>query len=249
MQVLKLYFLQKYTFFSKCTVCGLLDLKNSKNGNFSHAYVIFLSYFCCMQMCNQSHVKSTYLQIKNIITMKNLTMIAIVAVAMAFAACGNQGSNTDGGKGKNETKADGKVAYETFTVEKYGASFDLPKGMRRTDNPQMGDGGVWTFVPEDYFFAVDAAVEFGVHESMWGEYDDEKIQREFDEDIPAEAVKKLDLAKKEYTYSVGEDIKEVHRVVFKGDKYIHVMVSYTDEYASKLGGEVCDHILNSAKFN
>jgi len=27
------------------------------------------------------------------------------------------------------------------------------------------------------------------------------------------------------------------------------MVAYTERWAPKLGGEVCDHILNSAKFN
>ena len=180
--------------------------------------------------------------------MKKYVMIVTVAISMTFAACGNQGSNANGGD-NGKPKADGKVAYETFTVEKYGASFELPKGMRRTDDPQMDNGGAWTFVPESEMFAIDAAVDFSVYESVFGDYDDERIQSEFDEDIPAEAVKKLDLEKKEYTYSVGEEYKEFHRVLFKGNQSIHVMVVYTDEYASKLGSEVCDHILNSAKFN
>lgn len=180
--------------------------------------------------------------------MKKYAMIAIVAMALTFAACGNQGSNTNGDD-KGKSKAGDKVVYETFTVEKYGASFDLPKGMRRTDNPQMDNGGAWTFVPETEIIAIDAAVDFSVYESAFGDYTDERIQREFDEDIPEEAVKNLDLEKKEYRYSVGEEYKEFHRVLFKGNQSIHVIVVYTDEYASKLGGEVCDHILNSAKFN
>ena len=65
--------------------------------------------------------------------------------------------------------------------------------------------------------------------------------------------KTLDLEKKEYTYYVpSEDedgIKEYHRVVFKGNQSINVTVSFTGRWADKLGGEICDHILKSAKFN
>jgi hypothetical protein len=82
-----------------------------------------------------------------------------------------------------------------------------------------------------------------------GDYTDERIQREFDEDIPEEAEKHLDLEKKEYTYSVGENIKEFHRVVFNGNKSFNVTVSYTDRWEPQLGDEVRDHIMNSAKFN
>ncbi len=48
--------------------------------------------------------------------MRKLTMIVIVAMAMTFAACGNQGSSADGGD-KGKSQANGKVTYETFTVE------------------------------------------------------------------------------------------------------------------------------------
>ena len=77
--------------------------------------------------------------------------------------------------------------------------------------------------------------------------------RVFDEDIPVEAEKTLDLEKKEYTYrvmSTEEDgINEIHRVFFKGNQSVNVTVSYTKRWESKIGGEVCDHIMNSAKFN
>ena len=178
-------------------------------------------------------------------------MIAIVAMSMTIAACGNSGSIGNSGSNADDSKKgkEAPVAYEQIKIEKYGASFDLPKGMRRTDNPQMDNGGAWTFVPEDYFFAIDAAVDFSVYESIFGDYTDERIQREFDEDLPEEAVKTLDLAKKEYRYSVDGENKEFHRVIFKDNKSINVMVVYTDEWASKLGGEVCEHVLNSAKFD
>ena len=151
---------------------------------------------------------------------------------MTFAACGNQGSNTPATPtpaAKSE-EAPAKVAYEQITVEKYGVTFDILKGMRRTDNPASDDGGVWTLVPEDdNDFPIYATVQAGVYESMFGPYDDERIQREFDEDIPAEAEKKLDLEKKEYTYSVAGEISEFHRVIFKDNKQINIMVAYTEK--------------------
>ena len=184
--------------------------------------------------------------------MRKLSMIAIAAFAMIFAACGNSGSKTssDAKTDAENNEASTEVTYEQFTVEKYGVTIDVPKGMRRTDNPVMDNGACWTLVPEnDDDFPIYAAMELGVYESFLGDYTDERIQREFDEDIPEEAEKHLDLEKKEYTYSVGENIKEFHRVVFNGNKSINVMVSYTDRWEPQLGGEVRDHIMNSAKFN
>ena len=184
------------------------------------------------------------------IIMRKLTLIAIAAFAMTFAACGNKGANTNSDADKKTNDAPAKVAYEQISIEKYGVTFDILKGMRRTDDPSNDNGGIWTLVPEDdNDFPIYATVQAGVYESMFGPYDDERIQREFDEDIPAEAVKKLDLEKKEYTYSVAGEISEFHRVIFKDNQQINIMVAYTERWAPKLGGEVCDHILNSAKFN
>ena len=186
---------------------------------------------------------------------KFMMSFATVAVTLLLASCGNKSTNNAATEGETETEAaPAEVAYETFTVEKYNASFELPQGMRRTDDPVMDNGGCWTMVPEDdNDFPIYAAVDFGVYETMFGEYDDERIQREFDEDIPEEAVKTLDLEKKEYTYYVpSEDedgINEYHRVVFKGNQSLNVTVSFTGRWADKLGGDICDHILQSAKFN
>lgn len=180
--------------------------------------------------------------------MKKITMIAIAALAMTISSCGNKGGNNNSTPKTNE--ASNEVAYEQFTIEKYGVTFDIPKGMRRTDDPSSDNGGCWTFVPEkDDDFPIYASVEIGVYESWLGPYDDERIKREFDEDVPEEAEKQLDMEKKEYTYSVGESIKEFHRVIFKDNQQINVMVAYTDRWEPKLGGEIRDHILNSAKFN
>lgn len=182
--------------------------------------------------------------------MKKHTMIAIAAIAMIFCACGNNGSNTNSEAGKNNTDTPAAVAYEQINVEKYGVTFDILKGMRRTDNPVSDNGGVWTLVPENgNDLPVYATVQAGVYETMFGTYDDERIQNEFNEDIPAEAEKKLDLEKKEFTYSIDDEIKEFHRVIFKDNQKIEVMVAYTSKWEPKLGGEIRDHILNSAKFN
>ena len=184
--------------------------------------------------------------------MKKVTLIAIAVIAMAFTSCGNSGSNTNANSdsGKKSNDAPAEVAYEQINIEKYGVTFDILKGMRRTDDPSDDNGGVWTLVPEnDDDFPIYATVQVGVYESWLGDYDDLRIQSEFDEDLPEEAVKKLDLEKKEYTYSIDGDIKEFHRVIFKDNKQINVLVAYTDRWEPQLGGEVRDHILNAAKFN
>ena len=183
--------------------------------------------------------------------MKKLTVLVIATLAMTFAACGNQsGSNTET-KNKNEPKSEpAKVAYEQISIEKYGVTFDILKGMRRTDDPSTSDnGGAWTLVPEDDDdFPIYATVQCSVYESFLGDFDDERIQSDFDNEIPKEAEKTLNLEKKEYTYSVGESIKEFHHVYYKGNQQISILVAYTDRWEPQLGGEVRDHILNSVKF-
>lgn len=186
--------------------------------------------------------------------MKNVTLIAIAVIAMAFTSCGNNASNTntntnsDAEKKSNDAPAE--VAYEQISIEKYGVTFDILKGMRRTDDPSTSDnGGVWTLVPEDdNDFPIYATVQCSVYESFLGDFDDERIQKDFENEIPEEAEKTLNLEKKEYTYSVGEDLKEFHHVYYKGNQQISILVAYTDRWEPKLGGEVRDHILNSVKF-
>ena len=178
-------------------------------------------------------------------------MIAIAVIAMALSSCGNNASNTNTNSDaeKKSDEAPAKVAYEQITIEKYGVTFDILKGMRRTDNPVSDNGGVWTLVPEnDNDFPIYATVQCGVYESIFGDFDDERIQSDFDNEIPEEAEKTLNLEKKVYTYSVGDDIKEFHHVYYKGNQQINIMVAYTDRWEPQLGGEVRDHILNSVKF-
>lgn len=192
--------------------------------------------------------------------MKKIVMsIAAVAAMLLVASCGNKTANADSetkeaSDGTTEAttsaKAQEKTTYEQFTVEKYGVTVDVPTGMRRTDDPVMDNGACWTLVPEDDDdFPIYAAMAIGVYESFYGEYTDERIKEEFENDIPEEAKKQLDLEKKEYTYSVGDNIKEFHRVVFKGNRQLNVTISYTDRWEKQLGSDVRDHIMNSAKFN
>ena len=192
--------------------------------------------------------------------MKKIVMsIAAVAAMLLVASCGNKTANADSetkeaSDGTTEAttsaKAQEKTTYEQFTVEKYGVTVDVPTGMRRTDDPVMDNGACWTLVPEDDDdFPIYAAMAIGVYESFYGEYTDERIKEEFENDIPEEAEKQLDLEKKEYTYSVGDNIKEFHRVVFKGNRQLNVTISYTDRWEKQLGGDVRDHIMHSAKFN
>ncbi len=178
---------------------------------------------------------------------KYLMSFAAVAAMLLMAACGNKSANTTNDNAEaEEAAAPIEVTYDDFTVEKYGASVDVPQGMRRTDTPVMDNGGCWSFVPEDADdFPIDAAVQFSVNETYFGDYTKEKVEQYFNEDIPEDATTK-ELGDMEYTYSVeGEYINEYHRVMYKGNLCADVTVAYTEKYADKLGGDIRDHILQS----
>lgn len=189
--------------------------------------------------------------------MKKFMMSFVALAAMLLVtSCGNKNANTNAGaeaeaEAATEAEAPAEVTFETFTVEKYGVTIDVPKGMRRTDDPVMDNGAIWSFVPEDDpdDFPIYAAMDVSVYESFYSDYTDEKIQEEFNS-IPEDATdKKLDLENKEYYYAIeGGTINEYHRVIFKGNQSATTIVSYTDKYAKKLGGEVRDRILNSLSF-
>lgn len=180
--------------------------------------------------------------------MKKVMMsFAVVAATLFMASCGNQSTNNASAEGEAEAA---EVAYETFKIEKYNASVDLVQGMRRTDDPQMDNGGLFTVVPEDADdFPVYGCVDASVYES-YVEYTDERIQNEFN-NIPEESVDKvIDLEKKEFSYTVpSETISEYHRCIYRGNLSASVTVAYSEKYAKQLGGEVCDHILKSLKFD
>lgn len=187
--------------------------------------------------------------------MKKFVMsFAAVAAMLLVASCGNKSGNASAsaeGSAEGEEAA-AEVTYEQFKVEKYNVTLDIPKGVRRTDDGSRDNGAIWTVVPEDDDdFPIYGGLSVGVYESAFGDFDDAKIQKTFDEDIPQEATdKKLDKEKKEITYSVpGESVSEFNRILFKGNQQLTVTVNYSKRWESKLGGEIRDHILNSAKFN
>ena len=179
-----------------------------------------------------------------------MTIAAIAAMLFVAGCAGKSASTTTETTNDEEAAAPVEVTYETYTVEKYGVSVDVPQGMHRTDNPVMDNGGCWSMVPEDAGdLPIDAAVQFSVNETYFGDYTKEKVEQYFNEDIPEDATEKQ-LGDMEYSYSVeGEYINEYHRVMYKGNLCADVMVSYTDKYADKLGGDVREHIFQSLKWN
>lgn len=185
--------------------------------------------------------------------MKKLVMsFAALAMMMLAASCGgNKSANAEATAEGEAEAAPAEVTYETFNVEKYGVSIDVPQGMRRTDDPVMDNGALWSFIaendPED--FAVSAGMGISVYE-YYEEYTDEKIQKEF-ESIPEEAIdRKIDLEKKEYSYSLeGQYLNEYNRVMYKGNLCVIGHVTYSEKHADKLGGDIRDHILGSMKWN
>lgn len=179
---------------------------------------------------------------------KYLMSFAALAAMVLLAGCGNKAANTSEGGADEPAATD--VAYETFTVEKYGVSFEIPQGMHRTDNPVMDNGACFSMVPEGSGdMAIDAAVDIGVYESMFVDnYTQEKVEEDFNESVPEDATAKQ-LGDMEYTYAVeGEYINEYHRVVFNGNRSINITVSYDDKYVDKLGGDVREHIFQSLKY-
>ena len=81
---------------------------------------------------------------------KVMFSLAAVAAMLLMASCGNKSANgTEAATDAEEVAEVAEVAYEHFKIEKYNASVDLVKGMRRTDDSQMDNGGLFTVVPED----------------------------------------------------------------------------------------------------
>ena len=182
---------------------------------------------------------------------KLLSIAALATMMLITSGCGNKSANATSETTTDEETAQAttEVAYETYTVEKYGVSVDVPEGMHRTDDPVMDNGAIWSFVTEDSGdLPIDASMSIGVYETNFGDYTQEKVEQRFNEDIPSDATQK-ELGDMEYTYSVeGEYINEYHRIVYFGNKSIDVNVAYTDQYADKMGGDVRDHIFASLKF-
>lgn len=180
---------------------------------------------------------------------KYLITFAAVVAMLLVASCGNKSANTTNESAGEEAVAPAEVTYESFDIETCAATCDVPQGMRRTDDPVMDNGGVWTFVPEESEdFPIDATVQFSVNETYFDDYTQEKVERYFNEDIPSDATSK-ELGDMEYTYSVeSEFINEYHRVMYKGKLCADVTVAYTEKYADKLGGDIRDHILQSMKW-
>ncbi len=147
-------------------------------------------------------------------------------------------------------EAPAEVAYEQFTFERHGVVLDVLKGMRLMDDPETDNMLSWTIVPEnDDDPPFHAALTVGVLE-VSGDYDDRSIQENYDM-LTGVADKKIDLKKKEITYSYAggdEQPTEFRRIIFKGKKQVTIGIAYTKRWEKRLGGEVCDHILNSAKF-
>jgi hypothetical protein len=189
---------------------------------------------------------------------------AAVTAMLLVASCGNKSGNAEvaaatetAAEPETETLAEtvdpaeptGEVAYESFTFERFGVSFDVLKGMTLKADPATEDFLSWTLVPEtDQDMPFYASQTLNVTESMTGEYDKQKIQESFDNvDYPD---KKLDLGNNEFTYSIkGDEVNEFHRVLFKGKFQANFGVIYAPRWEKRLGGEICKHILSSAKFN
>ena len=152
--------------------------------------------------------------------------LAAVAVVALFSACGG-------------------TSYENFKDEAKGFSFDVPSGLEKFDGPEaMGatefrlDGKILNGVSAD------------VHEYIMGDYDQAKIDEEFNE-----ATLGFGNPEKEKTadgYIIKESWKDMKRngmkkVIYKGAKRYSISVYWEDDNESKYGGDVAKHVIDSFK--
>lgn len=160
---------------------------------------------------------------------KTIVSLVALAVMAVFTACG------------------GGASYTNHVDAEKGFSFDVPEGLVKFDGPEaMGATE----------FRLDGLIKNGVSANVsqsWdGEYTQEQIDAEF-----AEATLSLTGTPdtKEKTadgYVFTESYKDMglngmSRAIFKGDKKYTITVYWTDDNASKYGGDVAKHVIESFK--
>jgi len=181
--------------------------------------------------------------------MKKLTLIAIAALAMTFAACGNQdGAKSDAkSDDKTENKTEAQVSYKTYTNEKYGFSVEVPSGMFQKGEMMGEEGTVFSDIDEGVSFnRIDISGSKNYNDEA---YTPEKVKQEFEEWIEGKDVVYQECGDNYFTFSLeGQYVNEIYRNVYNGTKVAMVSVCYEPDYEKQLGGEVAKHVLNSIQF-
>lgn len=195
--------------------------------------------------------------------MKKYGMIAIAALTMAFAACGNQGDNN--AEANTEAKAEGdkadanieaktevktETAYITYTNEKYGFSIEVPSGMEQKGESMSEEGTVFS-AEENGSGIVFNRIDISCGKQFFDEeYTPEKVKEEFAFWSKGKEITDSVCGDDYYSFTIkGEMLTEMYYHLYKGSTYALVSICFDADHEKQLGGEVAEHVFKSAKFN
>ena len=179
--------------------------------------------------------------------MKKFAFFAVAALAMTFAACGNQnGSDT---KKENKEEAPKAVTYMTYTNDKYGFTVEVPEGMTRRGEA-MGDEGTVFSLEDDSHSVTFNRIDISGNENSYGEdYDIKKEAEGIMEFYDFSDRTNVEIGDNYFTYtSPSESINQIDYIVVNGTKMVSIAICYEPDFEKQLGGEVAQHVFKSVKF-
>ena len=180
--------------------------------------------------------------------MKKFAFLAVAALAMTFAACGNQnGANTK--KGAKDEKAPKEVTYMTYTNDKYGFTVEVPEGMTRRGEA-MGDEGTVFSLEDDSHGITFNRIDISGNENHYGEdYDIKKEAEDLMEFFDYSDRINVEIGDNYFTSTApSESITQIDYIVVNGPKMVSIAICYEPEFEKQLGGEVAQHVFKSVKF-
>ena len=198
--------------------------------------------------------------------MKKYALIAIAALTMSFAACGEKEGEkaNNGNKAETETKTETKAAdqdvaksetkamdatkaepsYITYTNDKYGFTVEVPSGMKQKGE-LMGDEGTVYVLEDNAFNSIGIS---GGKDFFDEEYTPEKVKEDFEYYIENKEVTSEECGDNYFKYTLPGEINEITYHLYKGSKKVMVTVYYEAEHEQQLAGDVAKHVFESVKF-
>ena len=180
--------------------------------------------------------------------MKKLAFLAIAALAMTFAACGNQnGANTK--KGAKDEKAPKEVTYMTYTNDKYGFTVEVPKGMTRRGEAMGDEGTVFSLEDESHSITFNR-IDISGNENKFGEdYDIKKEAESIMDFYDFSDRTNVEIGDNYFTYTSPDPMAtQINYIVVNGTKMVSIAICYEPDFEKQLGGEVAQHVFKSVKF-
>ena len=187
--------------------------------------------------------------------MKKYAMIAIAALTMTFAACGNQGDNKTEGNAETTAEVDkaeakAETTYITYTNDKYGFSVDIPDWMEQKGEAIGDEGTVFSGETKDAKIILNR-IDISCGKQFFDEeYTPEKVKEEFEFWSKGKEITDSVCGDDYYSFTVkGEMLTEMYCHLYKGSTYALLSISFDAAHEKQLGGEVAEHVFKSAKFN